>query len=278
MAANTLKWGPVRLAVRTAGRASDGIDFGFRRGFDSGEMLDYVYRNRASGRFLIGRVFDRVYLNSIGWRGIRARKELLKRILRAEIAARREAGGDVSIADVAAGPGRYLRELCQELGLDRPGSGGVVVLCRDLDESGLRRGRAAADEAGLAGVVRYESGDACDPASLATIAPQPDIVVVSGLYELLVDARPIRQSMAGIHSVLGPGGKLIFTTQVTHPQLELIENLLVNRNGEPWVMICRSVDEVEAMAADAGFAVDRTELEPNGLFGVTVCEKPAAAA
>ena len=275
MSASTLKWAPMRLMMRTAGKASDGIALGFRRGFDSGEMLDYVYRNRASGRFLIGRVFDRFYLNSIGWKAIRARKQLLKRILRAEISARRAAGQTVSIADVASGPGLYLLELCRELGLK---GGGVTVLCRDLDESGLRAGRAAAGEAGLAALVRYETGDACDPGALAAITPQPDIVIVSGLYELFIDPGPIRRSMAGIHSILKPGGTLVLTTQVSHPQLELIENVLVNRDGEPWRMICRPAAEAEAMAVEAGFAVRRTELEPNGLFAVTVCGKPAAAA
>lgn len=276
MVASTLKWAPVRLMMRTAGKASDGIALGFRRGFDSGEMLDYVYRNRASGRFLIGRVFDRFYLNSIGWKAIRARKQLLKRILHAEISARRAAGEPVSVADVASGPGLYLLELCRELELG--GDGSVTVLCRDLDESGLRAGRTAAGEAGLAALVRYETGDACDPESLAAITPRPDIVIVSGLYELFIDPGPIQRSMAGIHSLLKPGGILVFTTQVSHPQLELIENVLVNRDGEPWRMICRPAGEAEAMAIGAGFAVRRTELEPNGLFAVTVCERPAAAA
>ena len=275
MVPSTLKWAPMRLLMSTAGKASDGIALGFRRGFDSGVMLDYVYRNRASGRFLVGRVFDRFYLNSIGWRAIRARKQLLKRILHAEIAARRTTGETVSVADVASGPGLYLLELCRELELN--GDAGVTVLCRDLDESGLRAGRSAAGEAGLA-ALRYETGDACDPESLAAITPQPDIVIVSGLYELFINPDPIRRSMAGIHSILKPGGILVLTTQVSHPQLELIENVLVNRDGEPWRMICRPADEAEVMAAEAGFTVRHTELEPNGLFAVTVCEKPAAAA
>ena len=101
---------------------------------------------------------------------------------------------------------------------------------------------------------------------------------MSGLYELFIDPGPIRRSMAGIHSILKPGGTLVLTTQVSHPQLELIENVLVNRDGEPWRMICRPAAEAEAMAVEAGFAVRRTELEPNGLFAVTVCGKPAAAA
>ena len=40
----------VSLLLRTVGQASDGIR-GYRHGFDSGPMLDYVYDNRARGRF-----------------------------------------------------------------------------------------------------------------------------------------------------------------------------------------------------------------------------------
>lgn len=79
--------------------------------------------------------------------------------------------------------------------------------------------------------------------------------------------------MSGIYRVLENGGRLVFTTQVTHPQLEFIANVLVNRNGEPWVMVCRSIKEVEAFAEEAGFRVVKSEMEPLGLFAVTVCEK-----
>src|SRR5687767_9205082 len=69
-----LKWRALSLLMRTAGRASEGIRLGYRHGFDSGPMLDYVYENRARGSFVFGRLVDRVYLDSIGWRAIRARK------------------------------------------------------------------------------------------------------------------------------------------------------------------------------------------------------------
>jgi hypothetical protein len=82
--------------------------------------------------------------------------------------------------------------------------------------------------------------------------------------------------MAGIHALLPPGGRFVFTTQVTHPQLELIANVLPNRFGEPWVMECRSVAEVEGYAGAAGFRDLVTRLEPHGLFAVTVGTKPSA--
>ena len=39
----------MRLLMRTGGRLSDGIRLGYREGFNSGTMVDYVYRDRAHG-------------------------------------------------------------------------------------------------------------------------------------------------------------------------------------------------------------------------------------
>ena len=58
------------LMLRSVGRLSDGVRLGWRVGFDSGAMMDYVYRNRAAGITPLGRAIDRLYLNSVGWRGI----------------------------------------------------------------------------------------------------------------------------------------------------------------------------------------------------------------
>lgn len=265
-----LKWKVVSLALRTIGRTSDGIALGFRRGFDSGPMLDYVYENRARGRMLVGRLVDRVYLDAIGWRAIRARKEALKNLLSELIVERSRKGLKTAILDVASGPGRYLQETWAEL-RDGGNPEDVAVICRDLDPSGLEQGRRRATAQGLDN-FRYEVGDACDPGSLGSVTPRPDIVVASGLYELL-DPALIQRSMAGIREALAPGGHFVFTTQSNHPQLELIANTLTNRHGEPWVMVCRSLEETEGWARGAGFEVLGSKTERVGLFGITTCRK-----
>jgi SAM-dependent methyltransferase len=280
----SFKWRMISLLMRTIGRTSSGIALGYRYGFDSGVMLDKVYENRPSGRYLIGTVIDWFYLRAIGWRAIRARRQLLKSILLQQIEelalpkgdARRSGNGKperLVLLDVAAGPGRYLLELCERIRASgRNVEEEIAIICRDLSEEGLEKGKLLAQSLGLNN-VRYETGDAVDHASLDTVEPKPHIVVVSGLYELFTDAATIKQSMAGIYRILRPGGRLVFTTQVAHPQLELIANVLVNRHGEPWIMTCRSIGEVEALAAEAGFWVRKSEKEPLGLFAVTVCEK-----
>jgi SAM-dependent methyltransferase len=267
-APGALKWRALSALLKTLGRASDGITLGYRHGFDSGPMLDYVYENRARGRLLLGRLIDRIYLDTIGWRAIRARKALLAETLRSEIARRRrETSHPTTILDVASGPARYLLETLQAVG-----SADLAVICRDLDPVGLERGRHLARAAGLP-AIRYEQGDACDPRSLATVDPRPDIAVASGLYELL-DPTLVRRSMATIHTILQPGGTLIFTTQVAHPQLELIASVLPNRFGQPWIMENRPLATVEAWAREAGFSELSSRTEPLGIFTVTLARKP----
>jgi SAM-dependent methyltransferase len=265
-----LRWQLLSALMRTVGRASAGIDLGYRHGFDSGVMLDYVYENRAHGRWGYGALVDRLYLDSIGWRGIRARKALLQAVLWQIIRTNRGYGRPTVLLDVAAGPGRYLQELAAEL----RDPDDLTIICRDLAPAGLEQGRRQAAARGLT-CIRYEPGDACDPTSLAAVAPRPNVVVASGIYELL-DAERIRRSMAGIHAVLAPGGHFVFTTQVHHPQLELIANVLPNRNGEPWVMECHSLAEVEGYARQAGFGELVSQTETVGLFAVTRGRKPSA--
>ncbi len=78
-----LFWATARLNIRVGGFLSDGMKLGRRTGFDSGSTLDYVYRNQPAGIGPLGRLIDKIYLQSIGWRGIRQRKLHLEELLRA---------------------------------------------------------------------------------------------------------------------------------------------------------------------------------------------------
>lgn len=273
-----LRWAVMRGLLGTVGRASEGVRIGYRHGFDSGTMLDHVYRNEARGVPLLGTLIDRVHLNAVGWRAIRARRDLLQGILREELAAR---GGEVLLLDVAAGPGRYLQDLLAEEGAARGGAsgGGLRVVCRDLAPAGLEQGRRLAWERGLpADRIRYESGDAFDPVPLPG-GRAPDVIVVSGLYELILDDGVIRDSLVRLHAMLAPGGTLLFTTQTRHPQLEFIAHVLPNREGRLWRMRCRPVEEVEEWAVRAGFARGAvvSRREEVGLFTVTAAVRALPA-
>ena len=144
-----LRFALLRISMRTLGRLSHGITLGFRTGFDSGSTLDYVYRNEASGCTPLGRLIDRNYLDSIGWRGIRVRKAHLEQAIVAAAARLRARGRPLRIADVAAGHGRYVLEAVQKLPT-QPES----VLLRDYSDINVRDGTTLIDRMHLGHVGR----------------------------------------------------------------------------------------------------------------------------
>ena len=267
-----MKWAVMRGLLATFGRMSKGIRTGYTYGFDSGSMLDYIYVNKAHGLIGVGALIDRLYLNAVGWRAIRARRVLLKQVLREEVERNRTAGVSTGLLDVAAGPGRYLQEFLRECDGQR---GDIHILCRDLAEAGLRQGEQLARESGLHN-IQYEQGDAFHPASTdVQLGGAPNIIVVSGLYELILDDETIEQSLQTLYRMLAPGGVIYFTTQTNHPQLDFIANVLPNRDGVLWVMKCRPVAQLESWARNAGFTQVKSQVEDVGLFTVTMGRKMA---
>lgn len=265
------RWGyaGLRAALGTVGCLSEGVRVGWRAGFDSGESLDYVYEDTARGVTPVGTLIDRVYLDTPGWRGIRERRRNLEALLEEALEDRCAANGSAAVVDVAAGPGRYLLET-----LWRRPDLRVTALLRDADPGGLEVGRRLAAARGLT-QVRYELGDAFDPAELAALDPRPDVAVVSGLYELFPDNGGVRASLRGLFEGLAPGGVLLYTNQPWHPQAEEIARVLTNRDGEPWVMRMRSQAEMDALVRAAGFEKLRTAADAQGIFTVSIARKAA---
>jgi alpha-beta hydrolase superfamily lysophospholipase len=256
----------LRASMRTLGRLSEGIRLGLGTGFDSGSTLDYVYRNRAAGCTLLGRMVDRNYLDSIGWRGIRARKAHLEQAILAAAERLRAAGRPVRIADIAAGHGRYVLDAVQKLPA-RPES----VVLRDYSAVNVREGQALIGTRRLAGAVTFVEGDAFDEASVAAIAPRPTLAIVSGLYELFPENSRVLASLRGLAKAVAPGGMLVYTGQPWHPQLELIARTLTShRGGAAWIMRRRTQAELDQLVAHAGFSKLEQWIDDWGIFTVSL--------
>ena len=267
-----LFWGLQRLFLKIGGRLSDGLRTGWRTGFDSGESLDYIYRNRPSGKTVMGRLIDRMYLNSPGWRGIRQRKRHVEELLRKAILMAGAEGRVVHVFDPAAGGGRYVLDAVSRMGGAR-----VSVTLRDWNRANAERAASLAREMKLEDVTTGQ-GNAFDRDSLGNLRPRPDVVVVSGLYELFADNGMIRESLAGLAEALGETGYLIYTNQPWHPQLEMIARVLDNRESKPWVMRCRSQAEMDALVREAGFEKMETLMDPDGIFTVSLAKRKVPAA
>ncbi len=263
---SALRYTLIRTLLRLGASFSAGVAVGYQYGFDSGLMLDYVYQNQPAGVGWLGRWFDRIFLNQVGWQACRMRKVLVQDMLTAHVHARHAQGLATHILDAASGPGRYVLEV-----VAGTHAADVYLTCRDTDAAALWQGQRLASELQLCTRVRFECGDATSLADLAQITPLPDIVLVSGLYEILIDDAAVCRSLLGIRQILAPGGTFLFTSQVAHPQLELIANVLTNRRGEPWIMCTRPLSRLERWAREAGFSSVTSQVEPYGMFGVTQC-------
>jgi hypothetical protein len=250
---------------------SDGIRLGWRRGFDSGDSLDYVYRNQARGTTVLGRLIDRIYLDSPGWRGIRERKVHVEALLRTAIEGARAEGRPVHILDPAAGGGRYVLDAVSKL-QGEP----VTVTLRDQNPVCVEAAAKLAAELHLPDVEAIQ-GDAFDWVSLACIRPRPTIAVVSGLYELFPDNDRVRASLFGLADALGDDGYLIYTNQPWHPQLEMIARVLDNREGDRWVMRPRHQAEMDALVRSAGFEKLEMLIGADGIFTVSLARRCAGA-
>ncbi|NMZ59799.1 bifunctional alpha/beta hydrolase/class I SAM-dependent methyltransferase [Pseudomonas nitroreducens] len=264
-----LYWRATRANMRLGRLLSDGINLGFQTGFDSGSTLDYVYRNQPAGAGPVGRMIDRTYLESAGWRGIRQRKVHIEELLRLAMASLREQGREVRILDIAAGHGRYILEALQ--GVEPlPES----VLLRDYSELNVREGSALIERLGLKEHARFVQGDAFDGADLAAVEPKPSLAVVSGLYELFADNAMVSGSLAGLGAAVEEGGYLIYTGQPWHPQLELIARALTShRAGQAWVMRRRTQLEMDQLVEAAGFRKLAQRIDEDGIFTVSLARR-----
>lgn len=265
-------YGMQRLSMGTLGRLSQGIRIGHATGFDSGESLDYVYENKARGGLLIGKLIDRAYLDAIGWRGIRQRRECLNQALRFALRQVRESLLPLQLMDIAGGAGRYLLDLLE----DAEFGDALKILCRDWSESALATGRAGALQRGLSARITHLRGDAFDEASLASVEPKPSVAVVSGLYELFPENEKLQRSLHGLFAALPPGGWVIYTDQPWHPQMEMIARTLTNREGLFWIMRRRPQGEMDALVQASGFIKAKQWVDDFGIFTVSIARKPVA--
>jgi alpha-beta hydrolase superfamily lysophospholipase/SAM-dependent methyltransferase len=263
----SFRFAAARWLLKGPGRLSRGIEIGCTHGFDSGVMLDYIYENRARGVTPLGRLVDRIYLDSIGWRGIRVRRRLLEQTLRATIEETHSAGRPVRLLDIASGPGRYVLETIRSLRAVP-----VSAVLRDYKEANVDAAARLRDELGLANVTVMR-GDAFDRAALSAVTPRPTIAIVSGLYELFPENEPVLRSLRGLADAVDPGGHLIYTNQPWHPQVEFIARTLTNREGRPWIMRRRTQAEMDELVATAGFEKVSQDSDPWGIFTVSVARR-----
>jgi len=262
-----LYYGLQKAGMWSLGRLSTGMRLGWKTGHNSGDSLDYVYENKARGITPLGRLIDRTYINAVGWQAMRQRQGILEAHLKDTVHDLLRSGHPARITDIAAGRGRYVMDILREFP-----DADVSALLRDRSPVSLEGGRQLAESLGLAN-VRFEEGDAFDKSALLAINPAPNIVIVSGLYELFPDNAPILASLEGLAGLVKPGGYLIYTCQPWHPQIEEIARTCVDWDGKPWVMRRRSQAEMDELVRSVGFEKVDMGIDTHGISTVSVARR-----
>lgn len=249
------------LFLKTAGQLSDGIRTGYKYGFDSGMIMNYVYENVPRGRLYVGRLLDAAFLNQITCKAFRAIKEIQKNMIKSYL---RERGGrEAYIVDLASGGADYIYDVLKET------NRGVRVLLRDINENTLNESRKAAAKLKVEGKISYEIGDALDRESLRAISGNPDLLIEVGLYGIVHDDEVIRKHFFELKNILGPDA-LLFNVQTCNPQIELIARVLKNQDGERCVWHLRPVEQVIGWAEQAGFRSPKVTMDPYGVYAVVM--------
>ncbi len=266
--ARRVKIAVARALIGRVGHLSDGIRLCCEHGLTAGKVTDYVYRNQPSGRGLIGTLIDRRFLATPGCESTRVRRRHLEKLLAEAIGELRNSGRAVSLLDVASGPALYILSVVQQIG-----EHDMVACCRDLEERWLSEGRAEALRRGLHH-IRFEQGDAFDRDAVLAVRPRPNVIVSSGFYDWMGEDEAVRRSLELIFEALEPGGFVIVTNSMAHPNLELVSAVFTDFRRHPLRMKMRQASQMHGWLEEIGFVVQRALVDSWGYYSVTKAHKP----
>ncbi len=241
--------------LRLLGRYSAGIRLAAEYGPSSGVVHEYAFQNMPQGNSMVGRWIDRTFLGLRTWDNVRQRIQTTKELLGALLEHRRSAGLTTCILDVAAGTGRYLRELAREQSGDD-----LVIVCHDRDPRQVMHGRKLVADEGLQRIT-FSVGDATDESSYL-ISQDPDIALAIALFPYLHRDDAVRSVMRLTYSRLSHGGCLVCTT-LTKPPAGLAD-----WDGNPFAPqpAIRSPEEIAEWLRNTGFThIDQTFSQPNAV-------------
>lgn len=252
------------VLLRTLGRLSDGIDAGFAHGFDSGMIMNYIYNDRAGGRFFVGRYLDRIFLDQVTCRAFRAIKRIQVDMMARYLRERN--GRPAFIVDLASGKADYLYELFRSQDLEFK-----ALLC-DVSQAALDESRKTAEEMNLGDRVRFRRGDALDAANLEEIGPGADLVVEAGLYGIIHSDDLVREHLRDLGRIIRPDA-ILFNVQTRNPQIETIARVLENQDGQRCLWHLRPAERIVGWAEEAGFANPEIVMDPYNMYAVVMMRK-----
>lgn len=217
----------------------------------TGYNFDHMYENKPEGKFLVGRLIDRIVLNFPSVQATRNRKKNIIKILSDEIENLRILNRPVRIIDAACGASRYMIELN-----DMYRDFACEVIGVDYDRKSLKLGSFLAqkyriDESRL----RLVKGNVFHLQHLknfgARINWRPNIVVASGLIDYLDDNK-VRLVFTEVYQGIENGGLFLFSSQESNPSRKLMEKICRTNEG-PWIIHYRKPAILRQWLLEAGF-------------------------
>ena len=253
-----------KFSMRAFGFLSKGISLGLKYGFDSGISLDYIYKNQTNGKLLIGKFIDRFYLNQIGWRGVRERKKNLLSLIEEKINSLGKE--NVKILDVAGGTGNYLFDIKEKYPK-------VQILINEFKKSNIEVGEEVIKKNNWEN-ISFVNYDCFDKETYKKINYTPNIVIISGVFELFENNKMLENTISGIAEILDKNGAVIYTGQPWHPQLKQIALVLNSHkgNGKSWLMRRRSEKELDSLFEKYNLKKEKMLIDNNGIFTVSLAE------
>ncbi|WP_339000608.1 bifunctional alpha/beta hydrolase/class I SAM-dependent methyltransferase [Fusobacterium animalis] len=253
-----------KFSMKTFGFLSKGMSLGLKYGFDSGISLDYIYKNHANGKLLIGKFIDRFYLNQIGWRGVRERKKNLLSLIEEKITSLGEK--NVKILDVAGGTGNYLFDIKEKYPK-------IKILINEFKKSNIEVGEKVIKKNNWEN-ISFINYDCFDKETYKKINYTPNIVIISGVFELFENNKMLENTISGIAEILDKNGAVIYTGQPWHPQLKQIALVLNSHkgNGKSWLMRRRSEKELDSLFENYNLKKEKMLIDNDGIFTVSLAE------
>ena len=253
-----------KFSMKTFGFLSKGMSLGLKYGFDSGISLDYIYKNQADGKLLIGKFIDRFYLNQIGWSGVRKRKKNLLTLIEEKINNLGEE--NVKILDVAGGTGNYLFDIKEKYPK-------VEILINEFKKSNIEVGEEVIKKNNWEN-ISFVNYDCFDRETYKKINYTPNIVIISGVFELFEDNNMLENTISGVAEILEKNAAVIYTGQPWHPQLKQIALVLNSHkgNGKSWLMRRRSEKELDSLFENYNLKKEKMLIDNDGIFTVSLAE------
>jgi len=206
------------------------------------EVMNFIYGAPFDGATLFARAVELAFWHSRSAFAVRARKDLVKRELRALLAGRRGSGKTVRVLSVASGSAQELVELLAEVEeLEAP----LEVTLFEQDKNALAhawRRLEPAVAARFPGRVRFTFLHD----SIKRLLRDPDLFAPFGEFDLvysagLLDYLAPRSATGLTRNLVGttaPGGRVLVANMVDHPARWFLEVPL------DWPLVYRTRDEM----------------------------------